>query len=190
MSPVHPAAVLLGVDTRKDVHVAAVVGDLGALQRTQPFPAMTAGYRQLVQRGRSLGVVGQAGVEGAGSYGAGLAWHLAVEGIEVIEVNRPDRPTRRRSDKTDTVDAEAAARAVPGGRATGAPKSQDGQVKELRVLKVVKDSTVNNRTQAINQPKALLVSAPAQLREPLAGLSNPTLFKACAALDAQADAVH
>ncbi|MGW2457313.1 IS110 family transposase [Streptomyces sp. NPDC001704] len=190
MSPVHPAAVLLGVDTRKDVHVAAVVGDLGALQRTQPFPAMTAGYRQLVQWGRSLGVVGQAGVEGTGSYGAGLAWHLAAEGIEVIEVNRPDRPTRRRSDKTDTVDAEAAARAVPGGRATGAPKSKDGPVKELRVLKVVKDSTVNNRTHAINQPKALLVSAPAQLREPLAGLSNPILFKACAALDAQADAVH
>ncbi len=126
-------------------------------------------------------------MEGTGSYGAGLARHPAGEGIEVIEVNRA---ARRRSGKTDAVDAEAAARTVLGGRATGAPKSKDGPVEELRVLKVVKDSAVRNRTQAINQLKALLVSAPAQLRESLAGLTNPALFKACAALDPQASAVH
>ncbi|WP_228396537.1 IS110 family transposase [Streptomyces sp. RB17] len=137
-----------------------------------------------------MGVVRQAGVEGTGSYGAGLARHLAAEGVEVIEVNRPDRAVRRRSGKTDAVDAEAAARAVLGGRAAGAPKSKDGPVEDLRVLKVVKDSAVRNRTQAINQLKALLVSASPQLRESLAGLSNPALFKACAALDPQAGAVH
>ncbi|MDX2682189.1 IS110 family transposase [Streptomyces soliscabiei] len=184
------ATVVLGVDTHKDVHVAAVVSILGALLGTQAFPATAAGYRELLFWAGSLGVVRQAGVEGTGSYGAGLARHLAAEGVEVIEVNRPDRAARRRSGKTDAVDAEAAARAVLGGRATGAPKSKDGPVEELRVLKVVKDSAVRNRTQAINQLKALLVSASPQLRESLAGLSNPALFKACAALDPQASAVH
>ncbi|MGW2864180.1 IS110 family transposase [Streptomyces sp. NPDC001205] len=182
--------VVLGVDTHKDVHVAAVVSVPGAPLGTQSFPATASGYHQLADWARLLGVIKKAGVEGTGSYGAGLARHLATEGIEVIEVNRPDRAARRRSGKTDAVDAEAAARAVLGGRATGAPKSKDGPVEELRVLKVVKDSAVRNRTQAINQLKALLVSSPAQLRESLTGLSNPALFKACAALDPQASAVH
>jgi transposase len=184
------ATAVLGVDTHKDVHVAAVISDLGALLGTQSFPATTAGYCQLVAWAHSLGDIRQGGVEGTGSYGAGLARHLAAEGVEVIEVNRPDRAARRRSGKTDAVDAEAAARAVLGGRATGAPKSKDGPVEELRVLKVVKDSAVRNRTQAINQLKALLVSAPARLRESLAGLSNPALFKACAALDVQGQCGH
>ncbi|WP_327370523.1 IS110 family transposase [Streptomyces sp. NBC_01217] len=188
--PVDSATAVLGVDTHKDVHVAAVVSVLGALLGTQSFPATASGYRQLAEWAGVLGVIRQAGVEGTGSYGAGLARHLATEGVEVIEVNRPDRAARRRSGKTDAVDAEAAARAVLGGRATGTPKSKDGPVEELRVLKVVKDSAVRNRTQANNQLKALLVSAPAQLRESLAGLSNPALFKACAALDTQASAVQ
>lgn len=188
--PPASSAVVLGVDTHKDMHVAAVVSVLGALLDTRPFPATASGYRELLFWARSLGTVQLAGVEGTGSYGAGLARHLSAQGIEVIEVNRPDRAARRRSGKTDAVDAEAAARAVLGGRATGAPKSKDGPVEELRVLKVVKDSAVRNRTQAINQLKALLVSAPSQLRESLAGLSNPALFKACASLDPQASAMH
>lgn len=125
--PMDFATAVLGVDTHKDVHVAAVVSVLGALLGTQSFPATASGYRQLADWARSLGVVRRAGVEGTGSYGAGLARHLATEGIEVIEVNRPDRAARRRSGKTDAVDAEAAARAVLGGRATGAPKSKDGR---------------------------------------------------------------
>ncbi|MGW2588618.1 IS110 family transposase, partial [Streptomyces virginiae] len=188
--PAAPAMAVLGVDTHKDVHVAAVINALGALLGTEAFPATAAGYHELLLWARSLGAIQQAGVEGTGSYGAGLSRHLAAHGVEVVEVNRPDRAARRRSGKTDAVDAEAAARAVLGGRATGAPKTKDGPVEELRVLKVVKDSAVRGRTQAINQLKALLVSAPFQLREALAGLSNPRLFKACAALDPQAGAVH
>lgn len=107
-----------------------------------------------------MGVLGQAGVEGTGSYGAGLAQHLTAEGIEALEVNRPDRAARRSSGKTDAVDAGAVARAVLGGQATGAPKSKADPAEELRVLKVVKDSAVRNRIRAINQLKALMVSAP------------------------------
>nr|WP_329460684.1 transposase [Streptomyces sp. NBC_01497] len=98
-----------GVDTRKDVHVATVVSHLGALLGTQSFPDTASGYRQITEREVLLGVVRQAGVEGTGSHGAGLARHLTAEGIEVIEVNRPGRAARHRSGKTDPVDAEAAA---------------------------------------------------------------------------------
>ncbi|MGW2866154.1 hypothetical protein [Streptomyces sp. NPDC001205] len=71
--PVDSATIVLGVDTHKDVHVAAVVSVLGALLGTQSFPAIASGYRQLANWARSLGVIRKAGVEGTGSYGAGLA---------------------------------------------------------------------------------------------------------------------
>ncbi|WP_323139505.1 transposase [Streptomyces sp. NBC_01443] len=122
--PTHSAVLVHGVDTHKDVHVAAVVTVLGALLGTQDFPATAKGYGELLSWASRLGTVQRAGVEGTGSYGAGLARHLAAEGIEVIEVNRPDRAARRRSGKSDAVDAEAAARAVLGGRATS-PEEQE-----------------------------------------------------------------
>ncbi|MER7960105.1 IS110 family transposase [Streptomyces sp. NPDC096030] len=188
--PASVTSVVVGVDTHKDVHVAAVLNLLGSLLAAAAFPVTEAGYSALLAWARGFGQVTQAGVEGTGSYGAGLSRHLAGEGVEVIEVNRPDRAARRRSGKTDAVDAEAAARAVLGGRAGGTPKTKDGPVEDLRVLKVVKDSAVRDRTRAINQLKAILASAPARLRESMAGLSNPALFKACAALDPETGAIH
>ncbi|MEW1914952.1 IS110 family transposase [Kitasatospora sp. NPDC085895] len=188
--PPSPTSVVVGVDTHKDAHVAVVLSLLGAVLDSSSFPATEAGYEALLAWAREFGQVTRAGVEGTGSYGAGLSRHLVAEGIETIEVNRPDRAARRRSGKTDTVDAEAAARAVLGGRACGTPKTKNGPVEDLRVLKVVKDSAVRDRTRAINQLKAILVSAPAQLREAMAGMTNPTLFTACAELDPEAGATH
>jgi transposase len=182
--------VILGVDTHKNVHVAAVVSVLGQLLCTQAFTATAAGYRELLDWARGFGPLARAGVEGTGSYGAALSRYLGAEGITVTDVNRPDRAARRRAGKSDAVDAEAAARAVLGGRATVSPKSKDGPVEDLRVLKVVKDSAVRSRTQAINQLKAILVGADPALRESLAGMSNRKLFTACAGLDPTASAVH
>ncbi|MEO3853089.1 transposase [Streptomyces sp. B8F3] len=184
------APVVLGVDTHKDVHAAAALGPLGALLDSRAFPATSDGFRELLGWARSFGPVCQAGVEGTGSYGAGLTRFLIAHGVKVIEVNRPDRAARRRSGKTDAVDAEAAARAILSGRASTSPKSKDGPVEDLRVLKVVKDSAVHNRTQAINQLKAIVVSSPAHLRESLTGLANASLFNACMALDPEISAVH
>jgi transposase len=189
-APASATPLVLGVDTHKDVHAAAVLGPLGTLLDSGAFPATSEGFRELLNWARSFGAVHEAGVEGTGSYGAGLTRFLTAEGVKVIEVNRPDRAARRRSGKTDAVDAEAAARAVLSGRAGTSPKSKDGPVEDLRVLKVVKDSAVRNRTQAINQLKAILVSSPAHLRESLAGLANAALFKACMALDPDISAVH
>lgn len=176
--------VVLGVDTHKDLHVAAVVTSLGALVDTHCFPTTAAGYRQLLGWARTLGTVRQAGVECTGSYGAALARHLRSEGVEVIEVNQPDKATRRRRGKTDAIDAEAAAHAVLAGRATASAKAGDGPVEMIRMFKLAKTSATKGRTQAINQLKAVLVAADTDLRESLSGLSNTLLFRRCAELDA------
>ncbi|MGW0656585.1 IS110 family transposase, partial [Streptomyces umbrinus] len=68
---------VLGIDTHKDVHVAAVLDHLGALLGTGEFPATAAGYRQLLDWAGQCGTVVRAGVECTGSYGAGLARYLA-----------------------------------------------------------------------------------------------------------------
>jgi transposase len=113
----------------------------------------------------------QVGVEGTGTYGAGLARRLCRHGVHVVEVDRPDRKTRRLRGKSDPVDAEAAARAVLAGTATGTPKTRDGAVEAMRVLEVLYESADKDRTRALNQFSALLLTAPEQLREPLHGLS-------------------
>ncbi|MET8117506.1 IS110 family transposase [Streptomyces prasinus] len=175
--------ILLGVDTHKDIHAAAVITTLGAALDGRSFPATAEGYRQLVSWARSFGMLRRAGVECTGSYGAALTRHLRAEGIEVTEVNQPDKAARRRHGKTDAIDAEAAARAVLSGRATATAKTSDGPVEMLRLFKLAKGSATKSRTQAINQLKSVLVCADAELRESLAGLSNPKLFKQCAELE-------
>jgi len=175
--------VVLGVDTHRDIHVAAVVTLVGGLADTGSFPATAAGYRQMVTWARSIGVVERAGVECTGSYGAALSRYLQAEGICVIDVNQPDRATRRKRGKTDTVDAESAARGVISGRSDSIAKTGDGLVEAMRVLKLARDSAVNARTKAINQLRAILVGADPQLRESLAGLGPGTLVRACAHLD-------
>ncbi|MFD8864297.1 transposase [Streptomyces sp. NPDC059590] len=87
--------VVLGVDTHKDEHVAAVVTTLGLLVATASFPATAAGYEELPARAGKFGVVRRAGVEGTGSYEAAQARHLRSCGVTVIGVNRPDRSMRR-----------------------------------------------------------------------------------------------
>lgn len=177
-----PDEVVLGVDTHKDFHVAAVLSALGQLLGTGSFPTTTAGYEQLLAWAREFGRVDRAGVECTGSYGAALSRHLRAEEIKVIEVNRGDRSDRRRRGKTDTLDAETAARAVLSGRATAIAKAGDGHVEMLRIFKLAKASAIKSRSQAINQLKAVLVRVEPALRESMTGLSNPALFRRCADL--------
>ncbi len=174
--------VILGVDTHKDVHVAAVITVLGAFLAHQEFPATAAGYRQLLAWARSFGVLHRAGVECTGSYGAALARFLSRENVQVVEVNQPDRATRRKRGKTDAVDAQAAARAVLSGRADVTPKTGEGPAADMRVLRLAKESAVKARTQAKNQLKAVLLGIEPKLRESLSRLSNSALFAQCAEL--------
>lgn len=179
--------IVVGVDTHKDTHVAAVTDLLGRVLASAAFPAEAAGYRDLLAWARGHGVVRRAGVEGTGSYGAALSRYLRGEGVEVVEVNRPDRAKRRARGKNDTVDAEAAAEAVLSGRASATPKAGDGPVEQMRVYKIARDSAVKARRQAINQLKAILVNAEPQLRQSMAGLGRAALITACADLD---EAIH
>ncbi len=175
--------VILGVDTHKDIHVAAVITTIGASLAHQEFPTTAVGYRQLISWARSFGTVQRAGVECTGSYGVALTRALRQEDIEVVEVNQPDRATRRKRGKTDAVDADAAARAVLSGRATTTPKTADGPAADMRVLRLAKESAVKARTQAMNQLKAVLLIIDPDLRELLTGLTNTALIATCAALD-------
>ena len=122
------------------------------------------------------------GVEGTGCYGAGLARFLTGCGYRVVEVNRSNRSERRRLGKSDPIDAELAARAVLAGMAQGTPKSGVDQVEMIRMLKSTKNSAVKARTQAMNQMRALVVTAPAELRQVLRGLTASQLIVRCANL--------
>ncbi|WP_055544283.1 IS110 family transposase [Streptomyces kanamyceticus] len=174
--------VVLGVDTHGEVHVAAVVCSLGQTLGIKSFPAAAAGYRRLLAWVRKLGTVRRAGVEGTGTFGAGLSRYLLAQQVVVFEVNRPDRSARRLLGKSDPLDAQAAARAVLSGRARARAKTGDGPVQSARMFKIAKDSAVKARTQAINQLKAVLVVADPPLRERLSGLGNRELFRTCARL--------
>jgi transposase len=183
MAHPQPPRVTIGVDTHKDLHVAAARDQLGRRLGTTMAPATSGGYAELLAWAHALGEVQAWGVEGTGSYGAGLARFLRCHRQRVLEVNRPDRATRRRRGKSDPVDADAAARTVQAGEATGVPKAQDGVVEMLRALRVARQTAVKARTQAINAIKALLVTAPSELREQLDGLATPKLVGAAAALE-------
>ncbi|MFE1559075.1 IS110 family transposase [Streptomyces sp. NPDC058734] len=183
-----PEDVILGVDTHKDVHVAAVITVLGVLLAHQEFPVSAAGYRQLLAWASSFGTLRRAGVECTGSYGAALTRFLSRENVQVIEVNQPDRATRRKRGKTDAVDAEAAARAVLSGRADVTPKTGEGPASDMRVLRLAKESAVKARTQAKNQLKAVLLGIDPALREELSKLSNAALIGRCADLPDTGDA--
>jgi transposase len=154
-----------GVDTHADVHVAAVLDELGRVLGTESFPTTTAGYRALLDWMGHHGELVAVGVEGTGAYGAGLARFLTGAGVEVLEVNRPDRATRRRAGKSDPVDAEAAARAALAGVRVAAPKSHDGPVEAIRMLRLCRRSAVKARTQAANQIHAVILTAPDELRD-------------------------
>lgn len=166
-----PCRVTGGVDTHKDQHVAAVLDQVGRLLGVAEFPATTAGYRQLHAWFAEHGEISAVGIEGCGSWGAGLARHLTAASVDVIEVNRPNRQTRRRRGKSDSLDAEAAARAVLNGDATVTPKSGDGPVEALRQLRVARSGAIKARTAAANQLHSLLDTAPDQLRAQMAKLT-------------------
>jgi transposase len=153
-----------GVDTHADAHVAAALDLIGGLLGVESFPTTPAGYAQLLAWLRSFGPVGLVGVEGTGSYGAGLTRHLVAAGVKVVEVDRSDRQERHRSGKSDPLDAESAARAALSGKAKGAPRGRDGTVEAIRALMVAKRSAKGERTRSINQARSLVVTGPDDLR--------------------------
>ncbi len=175
-----PLRVTVGVDTHRDTHVARAKDQLGRRLGENIIPTTPAGYRGLLDWARSYGEVEAFGVEGTGSYGAGLSRFLLSEGQAVIEVNRPSRQARRRNGKSDPADADAAASAVLSGDANAIPKTGDAHVEMVRALRIARQTAIKARTQAINAMKALVVTAPSELRESLRGKSTTMQVRTCA----------
>ncbi|TQR97738.1 IS110 family transposase [Microbispora bryophytorum] len=171
-----------GVDTHQDTHTAAVIDPIGRVLGTEQFPADPAGYAALLAWMRSFGPLQRVGVEGTGVYGAGLARLLRDQGVCVIEVDRPDRKTRRFQGKSDPIDAISAAKTALAGERTGTPKQRDGRIEAVRNLRVARRSAVDQRADAQRQIKALIVTAPDDLRERLRGLPVKQLISICAGL--------
>ena len=170
--PAPAAPVTVGVDTHLDLHMAAVVDQAGRLLATQGFPASTRGDVALVTWAERHGPVERIGVEGTGTYGAGLTRFVRAYGLAVVEVARPDRSLRRRQGKSDPIDAQAAARATLAGVAATTPKTRDGQVEMIRVLRVARRGALKARVAAAEQLHGVLYSAPEELRQPLLGLKT------------------
>jgi transposase len=164
MTIVETRAITGGVDTHADVHVAAALDPIGGLLGVREFPVTPAGYTGLLDWLAGFGTVCLVGIEGTGSYGAGLARHVTTAGVRVVEVDRSDRQDRRRQGKSDPLDAVSAARAAQSGRARGAPKGGDGTVEAVRALMVAKRSARSERTQTINQARSLVLTGPDDLR--------------------------
>jgi transposase len=166
--PVETKGVIGGFDCHSEMHVGAALDPLGRLLGTASFPATPDGYRRATEWLRSFGPIIAVGVESTGSFGAALARVLNEQGLRTIEINQPHRHTRSRRGKTDAIDAEAAARKVLSGEATGAPKDTRGVVEAIRQLTVAREGAVKARTAALCQLGDLLVTAPAAVREQLA----------------------
>ena len=171
-----------GIDTHKDLHVAAVVdqGD-GSLLDTKEFSTTRSGYRALLRWMNSHGTITAIGVEGTGSYGAGVTRFLTDAGIRVFEVDRPDRSDRRRRGKSDSLDAEMAARAVLSGRRLSTPKNKSGKVEALRVLRLTRSSAIRSRVKALQLLRNHAISAPDEVRDQVRSLTRMQLLRTVAA---------
>lgn len=182
MAIVETRVVTGGVDTHADAHVAAALDGIGGLLGTESFSVSAAGYSQLLAWLASHGTVVKVGVEGTGSYGAGLSRHLAAAGVTVVEVCSPNRQERRRTGKSDTLDAVAAARAALSGQAASASRGRSGTVEAIRVLTVAKRSARGQRIATINQARSLVFTGPEDIRARFAAHTTTRLIAELAVL--------
>jgi transposase len=155
--------IAVGVDTHKEQHLAVALDGLGQVLAEIIITTTLAGYSQFVCWLKELGEDVLVGIEGAGSYGAGLCEYLQADEIEVFEVERPQR-RERRTGKSDRLDALLAAKKVLTREGLSTPRGSGKRV-ALQMLLVGYRSAVSERSRLYNQLQALLVGAPYALRE-------------------------
>lgn len=176
-----PCNIIGGVDTHKDLHAAAVVDDCDRILDTRSFSTTRQGYRQMLAWMRSFGDLRRIGIESTGSYGAGLLRYMQTAGVEVLEVTAPDRHDRRKRGKNDDLDAQSAAHAAFAGQRTVTPRSRDGMVESLRVLKACRKTAVNARRIALQMIQNTIIAAPDGLRDLLRRKTRMELIRTLAA---------
>jgi transposase len=173
---------VIGVDSHRDRHAFAVVSAAGVVESEQELDADPAGYRQaLALAGRHASGRRVWAIEGTGSYGAGLARFLSVEGEAVLEVERPRKTGSRGRLKSDRLDALRAAKAVLAGEQLARPRGS-GDRESLRALLVTREGAVAAKRASLGQLRSLLVSCPEPLRSKLRPLPTTRLLRRCAAM--------
>lgn len=175
-----------GVDSHKDTIHVAVLTAVGQPVADREFATTTAGYRRAVAWLIEHGPLRAVGIEGTSSYGVGIAAAVTAAGITVVEVNRTRAAERRKQGKTDRLDAYRAARSVLSGEASTDPKR--ASIEPLRALTVARRSAVKAQQAAWRQIGALLINAPAQLRDRFRDLPDATLVATLAGT--RPDQVH
>jgi transposase len=173
-------SVVGGVDTHKDLHFAAVVDEQDHLLGADSFPTTRHGYKTMLAWLRSFGTVARVGVECTGTYGAGLLRYFDHAGITVLEVTAPDKNDRRKRGKDDMLDAENAAHAAFAGVRTVTPKTRDGMVESLRVLKVCRKTAIAARRIALQLIQNTIISAPDEIRDFLRTMTRMQLIRTLA----------
>lgn len=176
-----PRAIVGGVDTHKDLHVAAVVDAQDRVIGTRTFAATRQGYRQMLTWMYSLGELKRIGIESTGSYGAGLLRFMQQAGVIVLEVTTPDRQDRRKRGKNDDLDAQNAAHAAFAEKRTVTPRRRDGMIEALRVLVACRKTAVKARRVALQMVHNTIVAAPDGLREQLRTMTRMRLIRTLAA---------
>jgi transposase len=175
---------VLGVDTHKHSHTAAVVTPAGGVLAHLTAPADAGGYRRLLAFARTEAPGRRVwAIEGTGSFGAGLTTALQAGGEEVAEIDRPARLARRTGAKTDELDAVRAAREALARPHLAAPRCR-GEREALRVLLTTRAGAVDAWRRAVCHAKSLVVNAPEGLRRRLEPLSTIALLRRCAQLRA------
>jgi transposase len=156
--------IALGVDAHKLEHAVCALDELGRVIDKRTISADRDGYAALVRWIGELPDEVVVGIEGAGSFGAGLCESLLAAGIRVVEVERPKRADRRRGGKTDQIDALLAAKRVLAGDGLSTPRA-GGTRLALAALLIAYRSCVSDRTGVLNELQAIVTTAPVALRE-------------------------
>jgi len=179
--PPQPRDVIGGIDTHQDLHTAAVVDAAGEVLGTRSFATTRQGYRRALAWFTSFGSLRRVGIEATGTYGAGIARHLARVGVPVLEVTGPDRSARRAAGKDDALDAIAAARAALTGQRVQVAKERSGAVEALRVLRTTRKTAVRCRRATLQQLHNTILAAPDELRDQLRHMTRMRRLRTCAA---------
>jgi transposase len=179
--------VVIGVDTHKHTHTAAVVTAVtGAVVDQATVSATPAGYQQLLRLADQHSGQRVWAIESTGGYGAGLTRFLAAHNERVAELDRPKRAARRHGAKSDPIDAIRAAREALGRDRLAQPRAA-GQRAALSVRLTARRSAVQAATDTQRQLHALVVAAPEALRGRLRRLTTARLVSTCARLRQRSD---
>ena len=173
---------MIGIDPDRDSVTASVVdATTDGEQASVTFETTRRGYEQLLVWADRHSVAPDRvwAVEGTGSYGAGVCAHLLAAGEEVVEFSHPRLSATRDGAKTDVLDARRAARESLGRSQQAIPRSR-GQREALRAIEVTRRGAQAARVAAINELKALVVTAPVDLRDRLRSLTTKAQIAACA----------